>query len=133
VMLEYDYHQAGFDHRDFQQWFAYGKAYQGFPLVLDGLWQIRNYALNQGDPVSSQGVFLSVLWQDAVIRDLDVSGLVFMDPLDYSTLAQISADYHPNNRWSFGVTALTTLGKRNSDYGSNPESSSLLFSVVRYF
>lgn len=133
LTVEYDYNQAGFGRGDFTHWYALGAAVQGNVPALDQLWQIRNFTLDQQDTLARNRIFLRAAWQDAIIRDLDLTALTATNVYDASTLAQLSGEYHLNAHWSAGFIAIANLGGTRSEYGSLPEAGSLLLDLVRYF
>lgn len=130
--LEYHFYQPGFAGRDWQNWFRIGAAPPA-PAVPAELWYIRSYALEQQDPISEHAIFLRADWVDAFIPDLELTGLVTADLFDGSSLAQVTADYYLSNEWTIGGVAAANLGRRHSDFGSLPQTGSLLLKLARYF
>jgi hypothetical protein len=48
-------------------------------------------------------------------------------------LGQISASYKLSDDWTAGLLSSVSAGSRRSQHGSDPESATLLLSLVRYF
>jgi len=131
--VEYHFHQAGFDKRDWERWFMAGEGTTSASLAAGELWFIRSYALDRQDPVTRHSLFARADWVDAFIRHLELTGFVNMDLYDRSSLAQLTADYFASRKWTVGVEASVNVGGRGSDFGSLPQRRSLLFKLARYF
>lgn len=131
--VEYHFHQAGFDRRDWQRWFAIGEGTTSASLAAGELWFIRSYALDRQDPLTRHSLFVRADWVDAFIRHLELTGFVNMDLLDGSSLAQLAADYFASSRWTVGVQASVNVRGAQSDFGSLPQRGSVLFKLARYF
>lgn len=129
--LEYHYHQAGFSDADWQSWFKAGGLHVA-PVEAE-LWYIRDFALDQQEPINRQQVFLRADWQDAFVRDLELTAFVNMDVRDYSSFAQATADYYLSREWTVGALVSGTLGGKRTNFGSLPSSATLLLHVSRYF
>jgi len=56
--VEYHFHEAGFDERDWERWFMAGEGTTSASLAARALWFIRSYALDSQDPVTRHS-FLS--------------------------------------------------------------------------
>ena len=132
VYLEYDYHEAGFTKRDWQNWFAVGQRLRNVPQVAGELWYIREYAADQGEPMAQQSIFVRASWTDAFVRDLELDGIAEISQVDDSALYQATATYFLSNRWTVGALALLNDGSQRSERGSLPEESSLLLKLTRY-
>jgi hypothetical protein len=131
--LEYHFHQAGFSPQDWSNWFATGQ-HPRFPGVTQTLWYIRDYALDQQEPVAMHSAFLRADWQDAFhIVNLELSGFTSVDLQDGSSLWQITADYYLSNYWTIGAIAEANLGGSRSDWGSVPEAASVIVRLARFF
>jgi hypothetical protein len=131
--LEYHLNQAGFTQADWRNWFAAG---QGRPVATPGvgeLWYLRNYALDQQEPVSRHSAFLRADWVDAFIPKLELIGFVNADLYDGSGLLQISADYYLSDHWTVGGLVAANFGSARSDFGSLAQSGNFMFKVARYF
>jgi hypothetical protein len=131
--VEYHFHQAGFDKRDWGRWFMAGEGTTRASLAAGELWFIRSYALDRQDPVTRHSLFARVDWVDAFIRHLELTGFVNMDMYDRSSLAQLAADYFASRKWTVGVQASVNIGGASADFGSLPQRGSLLFKFNRYF
>ena len=129
--LEYHYHQAGFSDADWQGWFAAGATADD--ATRGALWYVRGDASDRQEPVARSSIFLRADWEDAVVRDLSLTGFVLADTRDGSGLAQFSADYVLSRTWQVGGLVDVTFGGRRSDYGSIPEAANVLVRVSRYF
>ncbi|HEV3061298.1 MAG TPA: hypothetical protein VGY48_23825, partial [Vicinamibacterales bacterium] len=131
--LEYHFHQAGFDKRDWERWFTAGEGTTSASPAARELWFIRSYALDRQDPLTRHSLFARADWVDAFIRHLELTGFVNMDVYDGSSLAQLAADYFASSRWTVGVQASVSVGGAGSDFGSLPQRGSMLFKLARYF
>jgi hypothetical protein len=131
--LEYHLNQAGFTQADWGNWFAAG---QGRPVAMPGvgeLWYLRNYALDQQEPVSRHSAFLRADWVDAFIPKLELIGFVNADLYDGSGLMQISADYYLSDHWTVGGLVAANFGSARTDFGSLAQAGNFMFKVARYF
>jgi hypothetical protein len=133
INVEYHFHQAGFDKRDWQRWFKAGEGTTSASPAARELWFIRSYALDRQDPVTRHSLFARADWVDAFVRHLELTGFVNMDAYDRSTLTQLTADYFASSKWTIGVQASVNLGGPDSEFGSLPQRGSLLFKLARYF
>jgi hypothetical protein len=131
--LEYDFHQAGFTRSDWQNWFSVGSAPNRPFFTSAELWYIRSYAADQLEPLAQQSVFLRAEWDDAFISKLTLTGLSSVNLYDGSLIAQGTADYKWSDNWAVGLVAITSVGPRRSQHGSDPQAGSILLSVNRYF
>src|SRR5262252_5780773 len=131
--VEYHFHQAGFDRRDWERWFNVGEGATSASLAPRELWFIRSYALDRQDPLTRHSLFVRADWVDAFIRHLELTGFVNMDAYDRSSLVQLAADYFESSKWTVGVQASVNLGGAGSDFGSLSLRGSMLFKLARYF
>jgi len=131
--VEYHFHQAGFDKRNWERWFVAGEGTTGASRAAKELWFIRSYALDRQDPVTRHSVFARADWVDAFIRHLELTGFVNMDVYDRSSLARLAADYFASSKWTVGLQASVNVGGLHSDFGSLPQRGSVLFKLARYF
>jgi hypothetical protein len=131
--LEYHFNQAGFTRADWRNWFAAGHAHSSASPVVGELWYLRDYALDQQDPISRHSVFLRADWVDAFIPKLELTGFVNADTYDGSGVLQISADYYLSDHWTVGGLIATNFGPPHSDFGSLTEGANFMFKVARYF
>ncbi|MGP1678146.1 MAG: hypothetical protein ACTS6J_13425 [Burkholderiales bacterium] len=122
LTAEYQYNGAALDA-------AGWNALRRGPPAAYGLY--RGYVANLQDPATRQQLFLYALWQDALVKHLDVSAMVRYDAADHSRLQWLEARYH----WSRVDVALQTQlnsGQPGSNYGALPERRVLQLSA-RYF
>src|SRR5262249_48860011 len=131
--VEYHFHQAGFDKRDWKRWFMAGEGTMSASLATRELWFVRSFALDRQDPLTRHSLFARADWVDAFIRHLELTGFVNMDVYDRSSLAQLAADYFASSKWTVGVQAGVNIGRASSDFGSLPQRGSLLLKLARYF
>jgi len=131
--LEYTFNQAGFTAADWSRWFKVGVAGSNNPAVPAELWYIRDYALDQQQPIAQHSVFLRADWVDAFVPKLELVGFIDADLRDGSSLMQLGADYYLSDRWTIGGLVLVNSGGRRSDFGSLPQAASLLLKAARYF
>lgn len=130
--LEYHLNQAGFTRADWRNWFAAGSARPIASPVAGELWYLRDYALDQQEPISRHSVFLRADWVDAFVPKLELTGFVNADAYDGSGLLQISADYYLSDHWTVGGLIGTHFGAARSDFGSLAESANFMVKVARY-
>jgi hypothetical protein len=130
--LEFNYNQAGFSGSDWDNWFRAGRGSTGSSPIAGELWYIRDYALDQQQPISRSSIFLRADWVDAFVPKLELSGFVNTDVLDGSQRAQLTVDYVLSDWWTVGGLVLVQFGGRHSDFGSLPQGGSVLFKVARY-
>jgi hypothetical protein len=133
VNLEYHYNQSGFTAVDWNRWFSVGQAGLSNPAIAAELWYVRDYALDQQQPVTQHSLFLRADWVDAFVPKLELVGLVDSDLHDGSSVVQLSADYYVSDTWTVGALVAAFVGPRRSDFGSLPQARSVLLKVVRYF
>jgi hypothetical protein len=133
INLEYHFHQAGFSAMDWSNWFN-SSAHLGFiPGVNAALWYLRAYAQDQQEPTSRHAMFLRVNWQDAFIKDLDLTVLAIVNLRDASSFAQATAEYHLSRAWTLTALLSGSFGGRRSEYGSLPDEANVLLRANRYF
>jgi hypothetical protein len=131
--LEYHLHEAGFTSRDWSNWFNTSASRGFIPGVNAALWYLRSYAQDQQEPLSRHSAFLRWDWQDAFVKDLELTALAIVNLQDASGLVQATAEYHLSRTWTIGGLASGTYGGRRSEYGSLPGEASLLLKASRYF
>ena len=122
LTAEYQYNGAGLDQ-------AGWNALRLGPPAAYGLY--RGFVANVQDPPTRHHVFLYALWQDALVRHLDLTAMVRYDAEDHSRLQWLEARYH----WTRVDIALQTqlnTGDPGSNYGALPERR-LWQAVLRYF
>ena len=103
------------------------------PGIDAALWYIRSYAQDQQDPTSRHSAFLRWDWQDAFVRDLELTAIATVNLQDASAFAQVTAEYHLSRAWTVAALASGTSGGRRTEYGSLPGIASLLLRANRYF
>ena len=130
--LEFLYSEAGFTGADWGEWFRTGSGAGELSPIAGALWYVREYAADQQDLISRRFAFFRMDWVDAFIPKLEVSGFTETDLVDGSTRLQLGADYYLSDRWTVGGLLLIDSGGRRSDFGSLPQSGSVLLKVVRY-
>jgi hypothetical protein len=131
--LEYHFSEAGFTSRDWKNWFNTAAARGFLPGIDAALWYIRSYAQDQQDPTSRHSAFLRWDWQDAFVRDLELTAIATVNLQDASAFAQVTAEYHLSRAWTVAALASGTSGGRRTEYGSLPGIASLLLRANRYF
>ncbi len=131
--LEYHFHQAGFTNTDWQNWFAAAGRRRGIPGINGALWYIRSYAQDQQEPMGRHAAFLRWDWQDAVIKDLELTALASIDLQDGSGFIQATAAYNLSRLWTLSALVSGSYGASRSDYGSIPVAETLLLRATRYF
>ena len=85
LTLEYEYNGAALDQSG---WNALRRG----PPAAYGVY--RAFAANLQDPATKQAVFLYVLWQDPLIKHLDLTAMLRYDAVDGSRLQWLEARYH---------------------------------------
>ncbi|HEV2678700.1 MAG TPA: hypothetical protein VGV37_29500 [Aliidongia sp.] len=131
--LEYHFNQAGFSRRDWNNWFRAGSSPGARAAITRELWYLRSYAAEQQEPLSEHSVFLRADRVDAFVPNLEITGFINADLYDGSSLAQVTADYYLSNAWTVGGLVIADLGRAHSDFGSLPQTASVLFRLARYF
>jgi hypothetical protein len=107
---EYEYNGAGLDQAD---WNSLQRG--SFPPYF----AYRTYVANILDLPTTRNLFFYSSWQDAMIKHLDISGLVRYDLIDNSRLQWLETRYH----WTTVDVALQWQledGHQTSDYGALP-------------
>jgi len=128
--LEYHFHQGGFSGTDWRNWFDTAAA---DPPASPLLWYIRGYASDQQQPNSRHQIFWRADWSEALVRNLDLSGIGFVNLTDGSGMVQLAANYDLSDSWSLGLYAGGTYGGRRSEWGSLPNATNAIFQLQRYF
>ncbi|UFS70632.1 hypothetical protein LPW11_00215 [Geomonas sp. RF6] len=129
VNLEYHYHQAGLNGREFDRWITLGKRSSA---LSSELWYLRQYAADQQEPFMQHQIFLRFDYPDAIPSRLNTSGVLFISPYDGSSLTQLAAQYFISREWTVGAYVGGTFGGRNTVMGSLPWRVSGVLQVVRY-
>jgi opacity protein-like surface antigen len=122
LTAEYQYNGAGLDRA------GWDTLRRGPPAAYG---QYRGFVTNIQDPPTRDHVFLYALWQDALVKRLDLTAMVRYDAVDHSRLQWLEARYH----WSRVDIALQTqlnTGQPGSNYGAAPERR-MWQALLRYF
>ena len=130
--FEYHFHQAGFTHEDWRNWFDIGSSPTSWPAIAGEFWYIRGYANDQQEPMSRHQFFVRGAWPRAFVSMLDLSGFALVDLFDGSTLVQVLISYYLSDAWTFAAYGSTNTGRARSEHGSLPQFGSVIFQVVRY-
>lgn len=130
--FEYHFHQAGFTHQDWRNWFGVGSSATSPPGITDELWYIRGYANDQQEPTSRHQLFVRAGWPRAFTSRIELSGFALVDLYDGSTLAQVLASYYLSDAWTFALYGSMSAGSARSERGSLPQFGSIVVQVVRY-
>jgi hypothetical protein len=121
LTAEYEYNGAALNQADLA---ALARSPAAYALY-------RAFAATVQDPPTRQGLFLYALWQDAGIKNLDLTAFVRHDGEDHSRLQWAEARYH----WPHVDVALQAQlnnGTQASDYGALPQRR-LLQALLRYY
>lgn len=122
LTAEYEYNGAGLDQ-------AGWNALRRGPPAAYGLY--RGLATSIQELPTRHNAFLYAVWQDALVKHLDLTAMVRYDAADHSRLQWLEARYH----WTRVDIALQTqlnTGHPGSNYGALPERR-LWQALVRYF
>lgn len=122
LTAEYQYNGAALDQG------GWNALRRGAPAAY-GLY--RGYVANLQDPATREQLFLYALWQDALVKHLDVSAMVRYDAADHSRLQWLEARYHWS-RVDVALQAQLNNGSPGSNYGALPQRRVLQLSA-RYF
>jgi hypothetical protein len=119
---EYEYNGAGMDAA------AWNALRHGRPAAY-GLY--RNFVANLQELPTRDNLFLYAVWQDAGMKNLDLTAMLRHDLVDHSRLQWLEMRYH----WAHVDVALQTqlnTGQPGSNYGVLPDRR-LWQAVARYF
>ena len=130
--FEYHFHQAGFTHQDWRNWFDVGSSPASLAGVTNELWYMRSYANDQQEPMSRHQLFVRAGWPRAFTSRLELSGFALVDLYDGSTLAQVLANYYLSDDWTFALYGSMGAGSARSERGSLPQFGSIVVQIVRY-
>jgi hypothetical protein len=131
--LEYHYHEAGFSSTDWSNWFNASARLGSIPGVNNALWYLRSYAQDQQEPMSKHAAFVRFDWQDALIKDLELTAIATVNLQDASGFAQVTAEYHLSRAWTVAGLVSGAYGGRRSEWGSLPGVANFLLRANRYF
>lgn len=141
AILEYDYHQSGFDRADFDAWYSKALLIAGpdptlslrTPL-LAAIWLPRQYSqARYQEPLSRQTLLGRLEWDDALVRNLTLAAFADVNLYDGSALAELSTQYDLSEDWRVGLVGDCYLGNPRSEFGTAPKTSNLLLSVAHFF
>lgn len=119
---EYEYNGAGLDQAD---WNALR---HGRPAAY-GLY--RGFVTNLQELPTRDNLFLYAFWQDALVKNLDLTAMVRHDLVDHSRLQWLEARYHWP-RIDIALQSQLDTGQPGSTYGAVPQRR-LWQAVARYF
>ena len=122
LTAEYEYNGAGLDQ-------AGWNALRHGPPAAYGLY--RSFVTNIQDPPTKDNVFVYAVWQDALVKHLDLTAMVRYAAVDYSRLQWLEARYHWT-RVDIAVQSQLYTGDPGSTYGASPYRR-LWQALVRYF
>ncbi len=122
LTLEYEYNGAGLDQ---ENWNALRR---GSPAAYGAY---RGFVANLQDPPTRRAVFAHTMWQDALIKHLDLTAMVRFDAVDNSRLQWLEARYHWP-RMDLALQVQLNNGRPGSDIGALPERR-ISQLVLRYF
>lgn len=116
AVLGLEWHHAGdaLSRRDWQAWRTAAATPQGAPAFAS----LRSKRALTLDPIVRDALFIRAQWND-VRRDgqLDLSGLLRLNPYDHSHWAQIDLAWHLRPDWSLRLTGALTRGAPYSEHG----------------
>ena len=122
LTAEYEYNGGGLDA---QGW----SALRHGPPAFYG--QYRNFVSNLQEPPTRKQIFLYAVWQDALVRHLDLAAMLRHDLADHSRLQWLEVRYH----WTKVDLALQSqlnTGQAGSNYGALPDRRAWQL-LLRYF
>lgn len=130
VNVEYLFHEAGLSRTDWRRWYSLGHA---SPALAGEMWYLRAYAADQQRPAARQQLFLRAVLPDGLGRDIDLSGLTFINLDDGSALAQVSATWNIDRAWTAGAYLGANFGPPRSEHGSLRSAISATAQIQRFF
>ena len=130
--FEYHFHEGGFGRSDFRRWSSLGSA-PGTPSFIPAeLWFIRGYASDEEEPLARHQVFVRAEFPRTLRHDLDLSAFAFVNLEDASSLSQLSLSYYLSDSVTLSGFVSASLGNRDSERGSYPESVSAILALRVY-
>ena len=87
-------------------------------------------AQEQQEPMSRHEAFLRADWVDAFVPDLEFDRSRQCQHAGWLASVQATADYYLSRAWTVGGLAAFTFGERRSEYGSLPQTATILLRVV---
>lgn len=122
LTAEYQYNGAALDRA------GWNALRRGAPAAY-GLY--RGFAASAQDPPTRHNAFLYALWQDALVKHLDLTAMVRYDALDHSRLQWLEARYHWS-RVDVALQAQLHTGQPGSNYGAAADRR-VWQALLRYF
>lgn len=130
--LEYHYNEAGLSKSDTNAWFDLGINTKN-PAVVGQLLAVRGLAQARGEPLGKHRLFLHSTWNDAVIDNLDLTGMLIADLNDNSNLVQVKASYTYNKNTELSLQFAKYSGDDNSIYGSLDQENTVSIGLKHDF
>ena len=122
LTLEYEYNGAGLDQT------GWNALRRGSPAAYG---TYRGFVGNLQDLPTKQAMFLYAMWQDALIKHLDLTAMVRYDAVDNSRMQWLEARYHWT-RIDMALQMQLNNGRPGSDFGALPERR-IWQVLARYF
>jgi hypothetical protein len=122
LTLEYQYNGAGLDEA------GWNALRDGSPALYR---QYRLFTVTVQDPPTRQLGFAYALWQDALVKHLDLAAMLRYDVTDHSRLQWLEARYH-FTRADLAVQAQYNSGDATTNFGALYERRSWQL-LLRYF
>ena len=139
--FEYHFNQAGLSGNDWDDWFDKGKAAEDMlnnPLTaafgamrLGQLWTIRDNEIQ--DLLSRHELFIRSEWNDFLMDNLELSGIVKIDLSSGGVFFQPELEYQVSETTWVSLSAGFNAGASRSSYGSLPYSTSAKILFHCYF
>ena len=126
--FEYIYNDAGFDSRDWKDYFLLS---QDNPQYAGTLGMARGLLASKEKMISKHSLFMMARESD-VLPNLDWVSMAWVNPIDKSALLQVGVTYNYADVL-FSVDMRSYAGKQKSEYGSMKNDYEALVSVEYYF
>lgn len=126
--IELHYNEAGFTRGQWDEWFRAGPANQA-----GAAWLIRRFARERQEPVNRHTLFLRAHWPDAVMPDVDLTGLSQTSLSDGSTFAQLETAWRTADDLTLSLTIGGFLGGSRTEHGSQPQAASVMGKLLHFF
>ncbi|WP_185732265.1 hypothetical protein [Burkholderia sp. Bp8963] len=135
VSVEYDFHQSAMSSGDWDRWFAAGAEAQrsGNAAQLGQLQYLRQFALDEQEPMSRQNLFWRAEWRNSLAPNVTLVYLGIVNLHDRSSLQQLTARWDYSRQWSFSAIVNRYLGGAATEYGSYQTNMGVLASAIFYF
>jgi|GEM_PF-275950 len=141
--FEYHFNEAGFSQRNWDDWLHAGAAAKSLlnnPRtealgrgMLGQLWLVREAFQDAGEPIARHSLFIRSSWQDALVKSLDLTGILNISLRDGSFLAQPMAEYHLSSSWTLSLTMDFFIGSDRTDFGTLSRWGDIRAGVAFYF